>query len=187
MEILARTDAAWQAICHNDATADGQFFYGVMSTGIFCRPSCHSRLPKRANVRLFKTADDAMTAGFRPCKRCRPTGAIVAASEWVLTIKQIIAQHYAEPLTLSELSQRAHGAPFYLHHVFQQQTGQTPMAYLRLIRFAHARDLLTTTDQPIATIAAACGFQSAAYFSTQFKQTYRQTPRQFRQGPNVSD
>lgn len=181
LENLARADVMWQAICNNDKTADGQFFYGVTSTGIFCRPSCHSRLPKRANVRLFTIAEDAMAAGFRPCKRCRPTGTIVAASEWVKTIKQIIEQYYAETLTLSELAQRAHGAPFYLHHVFQQQTGQTPMAYLRLIRLAHARALLTTTDQPIAMVAKTCGFQSAAYFSTQFKQAYHQTPRQFRQ------
>ncbi len=64
-------DEMWLAVSQNDASADGLFFYAVSSTGVFCRPSCKSRRPKRENVRYFKTAEQAMAAGFRPCKRCR--------------------------------------------------------------------------------------------------------------------
>lgn len=62
----------WQAVLDNDRRYDGAFFYGVASTGIFCRPSCPSRPPRRDRVRFFPTADAALAAGFRPCKRCRP-------------------------------------------------------------------------------------------------------------------
>lgn len=62
----------WDAVKQNDKTCDGIFFYAVKSTGIFCRPSCKSRLPKKDNVTFFNTADQALAAGFRPCKRCRP-------------------------------------------------------------------------------------------------------------------
>ncbi|MFD1421590.1 bifunctional transcriptional activator/DNA repair enzyme AdaA [Lactiplantibacillus songbeiensis] len=174
------TAQRWQAIQGNDARQDGRFYYGVTSTGIFCRPSCHSRLPRPEHLKIFLTVEAALAAGFRPCKRCRPTGQAVTAAEWVTEIDRIIATHYAEPLTLTELAQLAHGAPYYLHHVYQQQTGQTPLATLKQVRLQQAQHLLRTTTQPISEIAQACGFQSAAYFSTCFKQVFGQTPRQFR-------
>ncbi|AVK63666.1 AraC family transcriptional regulator [Lactobacillus sp. CBA3606] len=178
--MLRLTAARWQAIQTNDVTKDGDFYYGVTSTGIFCRPSCPSRLPKREHVQVFKTTAAASQAGFRPCKRCRPTGRVVSAADWVITINRIMAHHYAEPLTLTELAKRAHGAPDYLHHVYRQQTGQTPLAYLQQIRLQQARRLLMTSPLPISAVAQACGFQSAAYFSTTFKKAFQQTPRQFR-------
>lgn len=174
--------AQWRAIQQNDQRADGDFFYGVTSTGIFCRPGCSSRQPLRDHVRIFKTTTAAMAAGFRPCKRCRPTGDAISTAAWVAEIKVIIDQHYAESLSLEELALRAHGAPFYLHHVFQQATGQTPLAYLQMVRLARARERLVRTDQPIKVVAVACGFRSAAYFSTVFKRVVGQTPRQFRRG-----
>ena len=179
-KMLKLTDQRWQAIATNDATQDGLFYYGVTSTGIFCRPSCHSRLPKRENLQLFTTPAAAMQAGFRPCKRCRPTGQAVSTAEWVTEIDQIIATHYQHKLDLDLLAQLAHGAPYYLHHVYQQQTGRTPMAALKQVRLQHATRLLRTTKLSITAIAADCGFQSAAYFSTVFKQAVHQTPREFR-------
>ncbi|BDZ31766.1 Ada metal-binding domain-containing protein [Lactiplantibacillus sp. WILCCON 0030] len=178
--MLKLTDQRWQAIQSNDVTQDGQFYYGVTSTGIFCRPSCHSRLPKRDHLRLFSTVSAAMQAGFRPCKRCRPTGELVSTDEWVHEINQIIATHYQAPLDLTRLAQLAHGAPYYLHHVYQQVTGQTPMAHLKQVRLAQAKKLLQTTHLSIGDIATACGFQSAAYFSTVFKQAFQQRPSAFR-------
>lgn len=179
--MLKLTDQRWQAIATNDATQDGQFYYGVLSTGIFCRPSCHSRLPKRENLQLFATPLAALQAGFRPCKRCRPTGQVVSTDDWVAEIDQIIASHYQMKLDLAQLAALAHGAPYYLHHVYQQQTGQTPMAALKKVRLQQAQRLLRTTTMSVAAVATACGFQSAAYFSNVFKQAFQQTPRQFRQ------
>lgn len=175
------TNQRWQAIVTNDKTFDGHFFYGVMSTGIFCRPSCRSRCPNRRNVQLFARAADALAAGLRPCKRCRPTGAVVTADEWVHEIDTIIQHHFAESLTLNELALRAHGAPSYLRRVYREQTGQTPQVTLERVRLNHARILLATTTSSIQAVALACGFQSAGYFSTRFKRAYRLSPRVYRQ------
>jgi hypothetical protein len=65
-------DARWRAILRRDQQADGAFVYGVLTTGVYCRPGCSSRLPRRANVRFFESGEQAERAGFRPCKRCSP-------------------------------------------------------------------------------------------------------------------
>lgn len=174
------TDSEWQAVVKNDPVADGEFIYGVLSTGIFCRPSCPSRLPKRDHVRYFHDPAAALQAGLRPCKRCRPTGDAVSLAAWVTEIERIIERGYAEPLSLTEIAQRAHGAPHYLHHVFHAVTGQTPLAYLQRVRLAEAKRQLLTTTVPVKQVALACGFSSAGYFSTVFKREIGQTPRQFR-------
>ena len=72
---FSRDPARWEAVCGRDAAADGAFFYAVRTTGVYCRPSCAARLPRRENVSFHATAADAERAGFRPCKRCRPQGA----------------------------------------------------------------------------------------------------------------
>ncbi|ETY73358.1 bifunctional transcriptional activator/DNA repair enzyme AdaA [Lactiplantibacillus fabifermentans] len=177
---MLASNPQWHAIQTNDASQDGHFYYGVTSTKIFCRPSCASRLPNRDHIRIFKTSTAAVQAGFRPCKRCRPTGEAVTVTEWVQEIDAIIAAHYSENLTLTELAHQAHGAPSYLHHVYRQQTGQTPQAHLQAVRLAHAKDLLMTTELPLKAIAIRCGFQSPAYFSTTFKKCYNQTPSSYR-------
>lgn len=174
------TTEQWRAIQTNDATADGQFFYGVTSTGIFCRPSCHSRVPRHEHVQLFPTATAAMAAGFRPCKRCRPAGLAVTSASWVATIDDLIKTHYAEPLPLAKLAQLAHGVPSYLQHVYRAETGQTPLTTLKQVRLQQAQLLLLTTTLSSKVIAQKCGFQSSAYFSTCFKQQFGQTPRQYR-------
>src|SRR3546814_4581530 len=76
----APTDAEFAALRGNDATADGRFFYAVATTGVFCKPSCVSRVPKRENVRIFADAAAAEAAGFRPCKRCRPQNYIAGGA-----------------------------------------------------------------------------------------------------------
>ena len=80
----------------------------------FCRPSCPSRVPNKNHVLIFKTAQEALTLGFRPCKRCQPTGQVVPNEEWVAQIKQFIDRHSAEPLSLDYLAQARHGSPFHL-------------------------------------------------------------------------
>jgi AraC family transcriptional regulator of adaptative response / methylphosphotriester-DNA alkyltransferase methyltransferase len=175
------TAKRWHAIQTNDHHADGQFFYAVASTGIFCRPSCASRLPQRQNVRIFKTSAEALAAGFRPCKRCTPTGRPLSDAAWSAEIKQIIERHYASELNLNELAQLAHGAPYYLHHKFTTVTGQTPQQYLTQVRLAHARHFLTTTTLSISAIAQRCGWPNANYFSTLFKRQIGISPRQYRE------
>ncbi|MGZ7281796.1 AraC family transcriptional regulator, partial [Streptococcus pyogenes] len=94
------------------------------------------------HVLIFKTAQEALTLGFRPCKRCQPTGQVVPNEEWVAQIKQFIDRHSAEPLSLDYLAQACHGSPFHLQRTFKEQTKQTPLAYLTSIRIRQAQELL---------------------------------------------
>ena len=84
-EGMPLTDERWRAITQNDSSYDDVFIYAVTSTGICCRPSCQSRDPKKENVRIFNDVDEAVAAGFRPCKRCKPGGIRLPDEEWVFS------------------------------------------------------------------------------------------------------
>ena len=180
-KFIAPTDQQWQAIVANDHQADDQFWYGVTSTQIFCRPSCASRLPKREHICIFANPDMVLAAGFRPCKRCRPTAELVSNKTWVLEIEQVLQQQYAEKLDLNELAKQVHGSESYLRHVYQQLTGQTPQQRLTQIRIEQAQLLLTTTTASIAMIGRQVGWANPAYFIKIFRQQVGMTPRQYRQ------
>lgn len=175
------TDEKWRAIVCNDTAYDGSFFYGVKTTRIFCRPSCKSKAPNRENVRLFADARQALSARFRPCKRCRPTGQRVPDREWVEQIKQHIDSHYKERLTLESLADACHGSPYHLHRTFKRVQGVTPMEYVQQTRIQAAQERLMQTDQPIAAIASAVGMPNTPYFVTLFKRRTGRTPTEYRQ------
>lgn len=137
------TDAArWEALASRDARADGAFFYGVRTTGVFCRPSCASRLPRRENVAFFDDADAARAAGFRECKRCRPGG----LPRELEIVQRACAALDADPqarLTLAELSDAVHLSPFHLQRLFKRVLGVSPRQYQAARRGAALRDALT--------------------------------------------
>jgi len=174
------TEERWQAIHANDESYDDAFLYAVKSTGIFCRPSCKSRPPKREHVRIFQNAAEAQSAGFRPCKRCKPTGHALPDEEWILHITQYIDSHYDEPLPLSVLAEIGHGSPYHLQRIFKRTTGITPNAYVQQIRIRRAKELLAGSEQPLADIAAAVGMTNTPYFITLFKRLTGRTPAQYR-------
>ncbi|ERL65954.1 bifunctional transcriptional activator/DNA repair enzyme AdaA [Schleiferilactobacillus shenzhenensis] len=174
------TDAQWAAITTNDTAADGQFWYAVQSTMIFCRPSCPSRLPKRENVTVYADPHAALAAGYRPCKRCRPLAQPVSNATWVAEIDTLLATHSQEPLTLNELASLAHGSASYLRHVYQAATGATPLQRLKTIRLTRAKALLTATDLTVAQIGVLVGIPTTSYFIAAFRTVYGQTPLQFR-------
>jgi AraC family transcriptional regulator of adaptative response/methylated-DNA-[protein]-cysteine methyltransferase len=118
-------DEQWEAVTKRDARLDGQFYYGVVTTGVYCRPSCHSRLPKRENVRFFKDRQSAEQAGFRVCKRC---GANPRA-DLVEKACRYIQSHAEEPVTLAALGRELGVSPFHLQRTFKEVTGVTPKAY----------------------------------------------------------
>lgn len=174
------TDRQWQAIQENDRQQDGQFWYGVKTTGIFCRPSCPSRVPKRQNVVIFTDPAEAQEAGFRPCKRCRPLEKMVSNQIWVQEINHVLNNHYAEKLTLERLATLVHGSPSYLRHVYKSLTGVTPQQQLTMIRLEKATQQLRGSSKSVAQIAFAVGINNAAYFTQMFKNTYKMTPLQYR-------
>lgn len=175
------TKEHWQAILHNDATYDDKFFYAVKTTGIFCRPSCKSKPPKRENACVFQNAEEAQAASFRPCKRCKPTGERLPDKEWVEVMTLYLDNHYTEPLTLEALAEVCHGSPYHLHRTFKKITGITPVDYIQQKRIAAASEYLRNSDQTVGGIALQVGLPNTSYFITLFKKKTGLTPTQFRQ------
>ncbi|MGO4497402.1 bifunctional transcriptional activator/DNA repair enzyme AdaA [Paenibacillus sp. 2RAB27] len=173
----------WQAIVANDAAYDGTFYYAVATTGIFCRPSCKSRLPKREHVRIFHHSQAAMAASFRPCKRCRPDGIRLPDEAWVAEMKAHIEEHFAEPLSLATLSEHFYASTYHLQRTFKRVAGVTPLMYIQEVRLAAAKKLLITTDMPVQVIGSRVGMANAAHFATLFQKRTGLTPTEFRQQP----
>ncbi|WP_100486331.1 bifunctional transcriptional activator/DNA repair enzyme AdaA [Sporolactobacillus pectinivorans] len=164
------SDEEWKAVSENDKAYDGCFFYAVKTTRIFCRPSCKSRLPKKENVAIFRSAEDALDAGYRPCKRCRPAGDIVPNDEWTQQIKDYIDANYRENLTLNKISEECHGSPFHLHRTFKKISGMTPLDYLLRVRIDKAIWHLRHSDKSVIEIGRLVGIGNPAQFATTFKE-----------------
>lgn len=175
------TKLRWQAIMTNDHRQDTHFFYGVKTTKIFCKPSCASKLPNKENIVIFKTVQEALTAGFRPCKRCQPTGEKLIDQQWTLEIKKYLAKNYQQKIDLEILAEDCHGSISNLQRTFKRETGLSPTQYLTDLRLQHACKLLLLTNYSIKTIALRVGFNSDTYFMTVFKRQFHQTPQQYRQ------
>lgn len=161
-EIKAGSEGYWQAVLERDARQDGAFVYAVRTTGIFCRPSCPSRRPQRANVEFFTAPADAQHAGFRPCQRCRPTeqDAQVALVE---RICQALDQA-ERALTLDELSREFAVSPTHLQRVFTRIAGVSPRAYWQARRAERLRsELKTGGDVTSALYDAGYGSSGRAY------------------------
>ncbi|MFC9414269.1 bifunctional transcriptional activator/DNA repair enzyme AdaA [Bacillus mobilis] len=179
-EGVTLTNEHWQAIIHNDSSYDSKFFYAVKSTGIFCRPSCKSRIPNRNNVRIFHHAEQALNENFRPCKRCKPNGLTLPNEEWVEQIKVYIEKHFDELLTLDTLAEMCHGSPFHLQRTFKKMTGISPIEYIQHFRIVKAAEQLLQTNQSIKEISTAVGIENPEYFATLFKKKTGFTPTEYR-------
>jgi len=121
----------WDAVTARDRNMDGVFFYAVITTGVYCRPSCAARLPRPENVVFFRTRDAAQHAGFRACKRCKPDAALVSNpnAELVEKVCRYIDAHPDGPATLEALGRAIGLSPFHLQRTFKAFTGITPRAY----------------------------------------------------------
>ncbi|MZQ84013.1 helix-turn-helix domain-containing protein [Paenibacillus sp. 5J-6] len=178
-------DRYWQAIVANDASYDGTFYYAVKTTGIFCRPSCKSRVPKRENVRVFHDRQTAVEEHFRPCKRCRPDGLRLPDEEWIELIADHIKESYAEPITLSVLAEQFYASVYHLQRTFKRVKGITPLTYLQQQRIEAAKRLLIETNSPVNVIGAQVGIANAAHFATVFQKKTGVTPSEFRQSSTI--
>ncbi|MFD2923237.1 bifunctional transcriptional activator/DNA repair enzyme AdaA [Halobacillus naozhouensis] len=170
----------WKAIVANNAAYDDVFFYGVQTTGIFCRPSCKSKVPNIENVRIFKNAKAAQSEEFRPCKRCKPEGLRLPDHEWVEQMTKWIDRYYYEPLTLDKLAEISHGSPSHLQRTFKRVSGISPLEYIQQKRIAKAIRDLKETDNPVADIGVSVGLSNHAYFVTLFKKKTGTTPSEYR-------
>jgi AraC family transcriptional regulator of adaptative response/methylated-DNA-[protein]-cysteine methyltransferase len=160
------TDAErWDAVTHRDSQADGAFFYAVKTTGVFCRPSCASRQPRRENVDFFVNAENARAAGYRDCKRCQPGG----LPRELEIVNRACAALDADPqqrLTLAQLSDAVHVSPFHLQRLFKRVVGVSPRQYQAAQRGAALRNALQSgADVTRATLDAGFGSPSRMYDS----------------------
>lgn len=169
----AWADSAWKQLAARDPQA--RFFYGVATTGVFCRPACSSRRPLRANVRFFRTAAEAQAAGFRACKRCKPT----APGSNLDEIRAHIERNFDRHVALEELGRVAGQSPFTVQRLFKREMGVSPLAYQRALRASRLRGALkqgsTVTD---AIYGAGFSSSSRAYEANQLGMT----PQRFAQG-----
>lgn len=159
MDSAYHTDAErWAAVVARDARADGAFFYAVATTGVFCRPSCASRLPRRENVAFFGTVDAACAGGFRACKRCRPDG----LPRELAIVQRACAALDADPqarVTLAQLSEAVHVSPFHLQRLFKRVVGVSPREYQAARRGAALREGLQR-GEGVTRAALDAGFNS---------------------------
>jgi AraC family transcriptional regulator of adaptative response/methylated-DNA-[protein]-cysteine methyltransferase len=160
---FANDDDRWTAVLKRDMSADGAFFYGVRTTGVFCRPSCASRLPRRENVDFFTSTDEARAAGYRECKRCQPGG----LPRELEIVNRACAALDADPqqrLTLAQLGDAVHVSPFHLQRLFKRVVGVSPRQYQAAQRGAALRDALQRgADVTRATVDAGFGSPSRMY------------------------
>lgn len=170
----------WQAIVRCDSSYDGRFYYGVASTGIFCRPSCRSRAPAERNVKIFQQYEEALAAGYRPCKRCKPDELMTPSEAWVAAMAELIEQRLSEPFTLEALAERMHGSPYHLQRMFKQLRGVTPAQYTQEKRIELAKQLLSGTRLSVAAVAARVGMPNSAHFATVFAAKTGVTPTRYR-------
>lgn len=158
-------EQCWEAVERRDARLDGAFFYSVRTTGVYCRPGCASRRPRRENVAFYPTADAAETAGFRPCKRCRPRALSATAHQAAAVEKAcaLIRSSDTAP-SLAQLAEAAGMSRFHFHRLFKEITGATPADFARTHRLAQFAQQLDD-GKPVteAIYAAGYGSSSRAY------------------------
>lgn len=175
-------DPRWARIVARDKSADGQLWYSVATTGIYCRPSCPSRTADPKNVALHDTIESARATGFRPCKRCNPEGPALDSENAALVAKacRIIEGSEEEP-SLEELAAAVDRSPSYFHRVFKAATGLTPKAYAAGHRAKKVRAGLESGTSVTEAMYDA-GFNSSGRFYETSTDILGMTPTQYRAG-----
>jgi AraC family transcriptional regulator of adaptative response / DNA-3-methyladenine glycosylase II len=187
-------DAAYRALLARDARLDGTLFVGVTSTGIYCRPICRVRTPRRENCRFFGTPAQAEAAAFRPCLKCRPEIAPGPGFAWsVMDASRTLARQAALWLdahahagddagaaSVAALARHLGVSDRHVRRIFAAEHGVTPLQYVQTRRLLLAKQLLTDTAMPVSQVAHASGFRSLRRFNAAFAGSYRLTPSRLR-------
>jgi AraC family transcriptional regulator of adaptative response / DNA-3-methyladenine glycosylase II len=177
----------YQALLARDARFDGRFFVGVDTTGIYCRPVCPAKTPKRESCSFFASAAAAEAAGFRPCLRCRPelapgNSSIEANARLVQRASGLMEGGIPDGLKLSSLADRLGVTARHLRRAFRAEFGASPVKFAQTRQLLLAKQLLTETALSITDVAMASGFSSVRRFNALMKERYRLTPSALRRG-----
>ncbi|MCB2054659.1 MAG: bifunctional DNA-binding transcriptional regulator/O6-methylguanine-DNA methyltransferase Ada [Geminicoccaceae bacterium] len=181
-EAASPARARWNAVLARDAACDGEFVYAVVTTLVYCRPSCPSRRPAPGNVRFFDLDAEAEAAGFRPCRRCRPRemSSGQRRSEAVEAACRMIEED-EEPPALERLAAAAGMSPHHFHRLFKAQLGVTPKAYAMACREARLRERLA--DAPSVTEAVhEAGYATTGRFYSRAREVLGMPPSAWRAG-----
>ncbi|RZJ06927.1 MAG: DNA-3-methyladenine glycosylase 2 family protein [Rubrivivax sp.] len=188
-------DAAYAVLQAHDMRFDGRLFVGVTSTGVYCRPVCRVRLPRRENCRFFATAAQAEAERFRPCMKCRPELAPRPLAWTTMDASRTLAQQAAAWLdtcddpeaSVEDLARHVGITSRHLRRIFQAEHGVSPLQYLQTRRLLLAKALLTDSTLPVQEVAHAAGFASLRRFNAAFIEHYRLQPTALRRegGSNV--
>ena len=170
--------AWWEAVRSRDTRMDGQFYYAVTSTGVYCRPSCPSRLPRRANVRFFRDADAAERAGYRACRRCRPRADLLRPLK---RICRYIEDHADGKLTLDALAAQAGLSPSHLQRKFKAAFGLSPHEYAEACRTRRLKSELRR-GQSVTEAIYEAGYGSSSRVYESSGERLGMTPAAYREG-----
>ena len=179
--VTLNDELRWNAVQARDIEADGAFVYAVASTGIYCRPSCPSRRPRRTQVRFYTTPAEAEDAGFRACRRCVPRDGETAAVRRVRAAREYLDAHLDETVTLRRLGAAVGMSPYHLQRSFRRQVGMSPKAY----RDSRRMDLMKSRLREGETVSRAtydAGYTSPSRAYDHARARLGMTPADYRRG-----
>ncbi len=168
------------AVANRDRSYAGRFFYAVITTGIYCQPGCAARLPRPEHLRFFWNGQDAVAAGFRPCKRCKPDD-LNREDHQMIELARYIEAHAEQKLLLADLAERQGLSPAYLQKAFKSVLGVSPKAYQDAIRINKFKDLLKG-DHDVTDAIFAAGYGSSSRVYEKAVHHIGMTPRSYQQG-----
>ena len=180
-------DSRWKAVVERDAAFDGTFVYSVRTTGVYCRPSCPSRLAKPENVAFHATSEAAERAGYRACRRCRPNAPSLASRRAAAVAEACRAiEDLEEPPSLQALAGTVGMSPYHFHRVFKAATGLTPKAYAAARRAVRVRAELAEGTASVTQAIYGAGFNSSGRFYAKAEEMLGMTPTAFRKGGDAA-
>lgn len=176
-------EARWQIVLAREVCINERFVYAVRSTGVYCRPGCPSKRPRRENVMFFPVPDAAEKAGFRPCQRCRPQSSRPASPQLDMIGKAcgLIEQRAETPLTLAKLGQQLHVSPYHLERTFKRFLGITPREYADALRLERLKSSLRE-DRDVTTALYEAGYGSSRSLYECAPDHLGMTPATYRRG-----
>lgn len=173
----------WEAVRDRDKAFEGQFLFGVITTGIFCKPGCASRIPKPENVRFFLSANEAQLAGFRACKRCEPLAAETSTHEKTIAdICRFIEEHSDSPLSLEKLAKQANMSQFHFQRVFKSLIGVSPKQFIDQVRINSFKTALREEGADVTSAIFDAGYGSISRLYEKLDSHLGMTPMEYRAG-----